>query len=494
MPSYKDVEISDPLSAFNEVLTAEVTPEVQVDATQGLKTQQDVETFVGTTGTATVSNTGTGYEFVCTTGTDVGGYGLIRTQRAVRYRPGQGLKLRFTARFDNPIALSTQRAGGVTLGNELTFGYDGTDFGILVRNSGAPEIRRLTLSAAASGNETATVTLNGTEFTVSLTSGTTVHNANELSSATYAGWNVVHNNSTITFLSASVDAKSGTYSFSSTGTAAGTFAQVAAGTSVNDTWIYQTDWNRNKCDGSGPFAFVLDPQKGNVYQVKMQYLGYGSIKFFIENPADGKFELVHDYQYANAFTSPSVTIPDYKIGCFVASLGSTTNLQISSASFFGGVEGKIETLSNPDAHGNTQSSVGTTLTNIISIRVRLEIEGFLNLREVIPLLVTMAADGQKNVVFELLLNPTLDGDPDWEYHHGNTTDSIVEIMTTSVTASVNDGVTLELGVFGVSKTGSEVVDLTSLGIDLKRGDVLTLAGRAVSSTSELTGSLAWKDR
>lgn len=492
MPSYKDVVISGPTSAFDEVLTSEITPEVQTDATQGLKTQQEVETFVGTTGTATVENTGTGYEFVCTTGTDVGGYGLIRSLRAVRYRPGQGLIMRFTARFDTPVANSTQRAGGVTIGNELTFGYNGTDFGILIRNSGAPEIRRLTLSAAATGNETATITLNGTEFTVSLTSGSTVHNAVEIAADSFTGWNVVHNDSTITFLSTSVGAKSGTYSFSSTGTAAGTFSQVAAGAAVNDTWIQQTDWNRNKCDGSGPFPMTLNPQKGNVFQIKMQYLGYGSIKFYFENPADGRFELVHDYQFANANTSPSVTIPDYKIGVFAASLGSTTNLTVSSASFFGGIEGKVKALNNPDAHGNTQTNVDTNLTNVISIRVRLEINGLLNLREVTPLLATVAADGTKNVVYEIYLNPTIAGDPDWQ-DHGASSDSIIETMTTKVTISKNSS-TQEVAIIGLSKTGSDVVDLSPMGINLKRGDILTLAGRAVSSTTELTASIAWKDR
>jgi hypothetical protein len=405
-----------------------------------------------------------------------------------------GCILRWTARFASPIALSTQRAGGVTLGNELTFGYNNTDFGILIRNSGKPEIRKLTVTVAATGNETATITLNGVAFTPSLTSGTTAHNAAELAAATYTGWNVTHNGSVVTFLAQSVDAKSGTYSISSTGDADGTFAQTSAGASVNDNFINQTAWNVNKCDGTGAFPMVLDQTKGNVYQIKFQYLGFGNMDFFIENPADGRFQLVHRLQYANANTSPSLTIPDFKVGVFCASLGSTTDISTFAGSFYGAVEGKIDELLNPDSVGNSQTAVGTTLTNVISIRVRLEINGIINLRELDLHNVSGAADGTKPVEFELLLNPTITGDQNWAYHNGNSTDSLIEVMTDKLTVSINSGVTLELGDFSVARLGNFSEDLTNLGIDLKRGDVVCLCAKATSSTSDLEGSLIWKER
>ena len=494
MPSYKDVVISGPLTAFGEVEVAENTPEIQLDATQGLKTQQEVEVFTGTTGSVTVEDTGTGYEFCCTTGTAVGGYGLVRSQRAVRYRPGQGVVIRFTARFSTGIPLSTQRAGGVTLGNELTFGYDGEDFGILIRNSGKPEIRKLTVTVGATGNETAIITLNGIATNVSLTVGNTLHTATEIGATTFAGWNVTVTGSVVTFLAASVDAKSGTYSMSSDGDAAGTFAQLVSGASVNDTWIKQTAWNVNRCDGSGDFAFSLNPTRGNVFEIKMQYLGYGNIDFFVENPADGHFQLVHRHQYPNKFSSPSLTQPEFKIGIFAASLGSTTDISCYAGSFYGANQGKIVHLNNPDGHANTQSGVGTSLTNVLSIRVRLEINAIINLREIIPLIASFAADGTKNVIVELLLNPTITGDPNWTLHEGNESDSIVEVMTTSVVMSINQGTTIELGTYALGKVGSEVLDLSSLDIDIKRGDVLSLVAKTVSGTSEITGSLIWKEK
>lgn len=493
--SYKDIVIESPTSAFGEVLVAEQTPEVQLDASTGLRTQQEVETYVGTTGSVTVEDTGTGYEWRCQTGTDVGGYGLVRSQNALVYKAGQGSALRFTARFDKGIALSTLRAGGIGVGNELSFGYNGTSFGILFRRAGKLEMRRLTLSAAATGNETATITLNGTEYTVSLTNGTTVHNTNEIAAATYGGaWVATGNDSTILFIAQSVGAKSGTYSFSSTGTAAGTFSQVAAGAAVNDTWYPQSTWNVNRCNGSGPFAMTLNPQNINVYEIKYQYLGAGNLDFSIENPADGRFALVHRIQYAGNFQSPSITNPSYKVGVFAASLGSTTNLSAYSSSMAAFLQGREVETKNPDGHSNSRTGVGTTLTNILSIRVRQEINGIIQLKEVLPHLLTYAGEGTKPIAFECLLNPTLAGDPDWQYHEGNTTNTIVEIMDTSVTVSHNDGVTQEVANPQIGKSGNGAINLEALGVRLKRGDVLTIAGKATSGTADISASIIWKEK
>jgi len=491
--SYKDIVVSDPVTPFGEVSVAEDTPVVQLDATLGLKTQQEVEVYTGTTGSVAVEDTGTGYEWRCQTGTDVGGYGIVRSQNAVAYKPGQGSVYRFTARFDEGVALSSMRAGAIAVGNELSFGYNGVDFGILHRTAGKLEIRKLTITAAASGNETATVTLNDIEYTVSLTSGTIVHTCVELAADDYNSvWVATSNDETVLFIGQAVGAQSGTYSFSSTGTAAGTFEQVAAGADVVDTWYLQEEWNVNRCDGSGPFPMVLNPQNGNVFQIKQQYLGYGNIDFHIENPANGKFQMVHRIHYSNNYQSPSLMAPSFKMGVFAASIGSTTNLNAYMASMFGANQGKSISTINPDSHGNTNTNVTTTTANILSIRVRPEINGIIQLREIKALLATFASDGTKPAVVYLYLNPTLSGDPDWQYHEGNTTDAITEVMTTTVDVDVNDGVTLELGTFGLARVDSEVVDLEKLGITVKRNDVLTLAAQSTSGSTEITGSLIWK--
>lgn len=81
-------------SAFGELLTVTPTPVLQLDGLYGLdpllfENYNSAGGGSGTTGTLMTVNTGT----------SLNGYGVLRSRRAVRYRPGQGAMTRFTAMF-----------------------------------------------------------------------------------------------------------------------------------------------------------------------------------------------------------------------------------------------------------------------------------------------------------------------------------------------------------------------------------------------------------
>jgi len=118
-------------------------------------------------------------QFKVSSGTSLGTYGTIQSFRSVNYRTGGTAVLRFSARFGTPLALTWSGAGGFTIGDELSFGYNGTDFGVWHRKGGKAEVRTLTITDAATGNETLTVTVNDTAYAVEVTSGTVQHNAKE---------------------------------------------------------------------------------------------------------------------------------------------------------------------------------------------------------------------------------------------------------------------------------------------------------------------------
>jgi hypothetical protein len=118
-------------SAFGETIAVPVTPVLQLDGLYDLDPQQ-FETFqVG--GTAGTSDT----LMRVTTGTGQFGYGVLRSRRAVRYRPGQGAVARFTAKFTESapgvgVDGYTQRAGFFTQEQALQIGFNGTEFGVLL--------------------------------------------------------------------------------------------------------------------------------------------------------------------------------------------------------------------------------------------------------------------------------------------------------------------------------------------------------------------------
>jgi len=195
----------------------------------------------------------------------------------------------FTALFDTGVALSLQIAGLFSATDALCFGYNGTSFGILHRYGGALEIQEIQITVAASGNETVTLTLDGTIFSIPVTSGTVQHNAYEISEylvANTSAWKIEQVDDTVIILAQSVGDKTGTFSISSTGDCDGTFTEVLAGAANTEEWVAQANWNRNTVSW-------LDPQKGNVYKIEFQYLGFGDINFYVEDPATGTFCLVH---------------------------------------------------------------------------------------------------------------------------------------------------------------------------------------------------------
>lgn len=484
------VDISHPLSSFGEVRVAEPTPQVQIDAVHGLL--EDVETFTATGGAATAS----GGNFTCTTGTLQGGYGVIRSRRTVRYRAGQGSLFRFTAGFDTGVAASLQAAGTFTAGSGFLVGYDGTAFGVMHRTGGRHEIRTFTISAAATGSETVDLTLNSVLYQVPVTSGTAAHNAFEIEqwlNANQSVWDAKQNDGAVVLFGSSVGALSGTYSVTSTGTLDGSFVQDGAGAANTETWTYQASFSEDPLDGTGNSGMTIDPSKGNVYEVGIQYLGYGQVDFKIENPSTGRFFHFHSWQFTNSRTTPTLSNPNLKVGWISASLGSTTDLTVYGASAMGGNDGKTVQTRRPKGHSMQRTGVAATLTSVFAIRVRNDFKGVVQLFEASPRMSSASPGGTKPVEVVFLLNPTFAGETNWFYQDQD--ESIIEIDETATTFSATG---TEIGSFIVAGGTSGTFDFTKLDVGgvpatyLNRGEVLCIAARIIGGGgTTVDASLTW---
>lgn len=486
------VEIKGPLTPFGRVLTAEEVAVVQTSSVYGLSTEEH-ETFSASGGTAEVDSNRL-FSSSCTS--TLGSYGVVRTRRATRYRPGQGVISRFTALFSEPVANTQQMAGSFSAENGLFFGYNGTQFGVMRQYGGALEIQTLTMSAGASGTESVTIVLNGaTGVTFNLLSGTAAANAATIAAQSYTGWEAFQREDTVVFIAQSVGDKTSTFSFTNNtggGTAAGSFAETQAGAAHTEDWIYQSDWNIDRMDGTGgiknPSQMTLDPSKGNVFQIGYQWLGFGAIEFFIKDPSNNKIQLVHRIGYSNQYTVPSIANPALKVGWVAYNLGGPSGVTVKGASCATFVAGSKQNLR--DAHGIsfTKTGVGTTLVPIISIRCGAEYRGRINLGAIEPILASIAIDGTKPAEVQLIADGTLSGTPNWT---SVSTHTAADYDTSA--SGISGGVQV-IG-FGVGKTSDRLLDLTALksGILLERTGVLTIAAKATSGTTDVTASLTWID-
>ena len=463
------------LSAFNDQMSESMQPITQISATYGLDDPL-IETFIGDAGGTVDTNDNM---FVCETGTSLGGFGVIRTKKPTLYREGQGLMWRGTAIFSAGVSNSLQFAGLFNLDDTLAFGYRGTDFGIIYENYGSPEIRTLTVND--SGNGTLTLTLNGVSYNIPITSGTTNHNAHEISNwlnNNQTIWETEQRENIVYFQAQDTSLRNGTYSISGT-TLTGTFTQVKAGKTKDINDILQTNWDNN------PSWF--DPTKSNVYMIKLSYLGFGPIRFFIMNTNSGEWELVHTIKPLGVVTKPSISSRALKSGWVAASLGSTTNITVKGASAGTFIEGDSKVFGEAKSSQATNSSVGSTYVSLLTLRCNRIFSNQVNLGRLTPISLNLANDSTKPVEYLICKNCTL-GETNFIDYKSN---SIASIDKSNFLVT-NNGEDILSGV--MSPNGAPLIDLEELDIQLELGDYITIYARKRSGTNpEVNCSITWKE-
>ena len=118
-------------TAFGEVKSEFNWPVTQISAQYGLLENVLTVTDSLISGTNSVVDK----KFTCESGVSIVGLASILTLRQISSRSGQGLLVRFPAIFGEPRVGNNQGAGLITAENLFTFGYLGTDFGIIAHPS-----------------------------------------------------------------------------------------------------------------------------------------------------------------------------------------------------------------------------------------------------------------------------------------------------------------------------------------------------------------------
>ena len=178
-----------------------------------------------------------------------------------------------------------------------------------------------------------------------------------------------------------------------------TFGVLRRKDSVN-TFIPQSSWNKDTRD-------TLNPQKGNVYEIKFQWLGFGMQYFSIEN-SQGDLALVHTIEYANLNEDVSVSNPSLPVIAACGNTGNTTSLTLKTPSAVAMTQGQPYpepfTTVTGYAYEETIVSGSNYLFTIYNPETYLAKANRLY-GEV--LLATIATDGTKAVTFRVILNSVL---------------------------------------------------------------------------------------
>ena len=453
-----EVAIHSPTLPFGSVHTESLTPVFQSDAVYGLNTGQ-VSSGSTLSGAASASDS----NFTVSSGTTIYAQAFIQSVKRMRYRAGQGVVGRFAGSFTTPVSYSYQVAGFGHSEDGVYFGYReilgaAASFGILYVNRGRRCIYTLTVSTGATSSNNATITLNGVAFTVPLTNASNIQRTvYEISKfGAYTGWSAYPASSTtVVFVSDDAAAKAGAFTFGAGATgAAASFALTRAGLAATETFIPQASWNGDVMDGTGSVSnlsgVLLDPTKGNVFQIGIQYLGYGSLSFQIETTSannNSVFTTVHTIKLPNTLTTTSFRNPCFPFTMAVYSAGSVTNLTVKVGSFGGFIEGQKYLHGNRATYSNTITTVGASNYQCLFTIYNGGVFGSIPSQVVVNILsVTAALKHTSPCLIYLIKGGVLAGNPSFTFGAANS-NVLVDTVATTLTYSTNDQI-LWIGTLG----------------------------------------------
>lgn len=412
------VYVDGPSTAFGELLVANLFPLAQGDFIRGINNQMYVSSsFAGASISAVSGNC------ELTSGTNASGSATVQLRRGLKYRAGQGSLMKATAVFDTPSAGNAQFVGAGSAECGYFIGYFAGNFGILHSITGQREIRKLTVTTGA-GTGDVTVTLNGNAVVVPVTGASdTSQTAYQLSLGDYSqvgdgGWLADAIGSDVYFLSArSAAGLDGTYSVAGA-SIVGTFAQAKAGEAQTNNFITSGSFNLDRLDGLGPSGMTLDPQKGNVYQISYQFLGYGNAMFAVEDPETGKMTPMHMIKNANSRTTPVLKDPNVSVLATSANIGGTDSKVLKTASMAAFNEGTVSILDPRFALSSDFSGINETgfvpLAILKSARV-LDNQSNFGEFDLTRLNISNLSTNNKSLFVGLFLNADISGDVNYEY-------------------------------------------------------------------------------
>lgn len=456
-------------TAFGELLGAQLSPVINVDFSYVL--HPEIVTTRLNNGSASVDSN----RLKLSTGAAANQSAELLSKHTLKYHAGLGALARFTALFTTGVTGSSQIIGIGSAGDGFFFGFNGEDFGVLRRQRGISEIRSLQITTKSTTAEDITITLDGdADATVTVTdatAGDVTTTANDIAAHDFSnlgrGWKAVAVGDTVNFISYCADSYTGTYSLSGATTAVGTFTQKLAGAAPTDNWTPQTSWNKDKFDGSGESGITLDPTKGNVFQIKFQWLGFGQIRFYIEHAVDGLLELVHTIDYANENTLPSINNPTLPLCAIAQNEANTSDIVLYSSSMGGFTEGKKP---HPEIHHVHIIDVTFTSTTVVPAitlhnngvfesklnRVRMKITG-----------ISVAVESGKPALIQVIRDGTLTGASFSDHATGDS----VALVDTAATAIADGEI---VSAFSVSSLDDK--EKVPKHGDLEPTEFITIAG------------------
>ena len=254
----------------------------------------------------------------------------------------------------------------------------------------------------------------------------------------------------------------------------------------SDTKNYQSSWNGDKLDGTGPSGLTLDLTDGNIFQIRYSWYGYGAIAFEVitkdtTKQVIQKPTVVHTMDIRG---ETSIEQPNLPIRAEVLNGATATAHTLYVAGRQYTISGKYNPNYRITADFRGSVSTSTTWVPLISFR-RKSSSKFL--AQSVKLSQFEAIANSSNHVLGFVLNGTLTS-PSWGTPTNHTAAETVLESDTSATA-ISGGIFI--GGFHLVLSSNKTAALTQeLGFDFDfiESQPITLVVRAVTGTDSIVAS------
>ena len=264
-----------------------------------------------------------------------------------------------------------------------------------------------------------------------------------------------------------------------------------------DTFVPQSSFNVDKCDGTGNSGFTISKTSLALYKCEFGWHGSGPLKYYVMDVVHGRWILMH--VIGVNVTQPRFLNPTLPLHVRVVNSGNTSNITLQTASMGAYHESSspggaldVPADASPGSAGNNSHTSTTTESAVITLqdlstvfsgqvnKVRVQIKGISIGNQT----------ATQTTIWRLVQNTTLGGTPSYTAFDANTSVAATDVAGTTLSG----GREVWRGVLSGTAESGQIIDLTGYNLILNPSDTYTLSCTTAAFPNQtVNGSIQWKE-
>lgn len=255
--------------------------------------------------------------------------------------------------------------------------------------------------------------------------------------------------------------------------------------------VYQSNWNIDTFDGTGPSGVTLDVTEGKIFEIKFSWYGYGSIVFGVIETVSAGDRIIQRFLPCHVFrnfSEVSIKSPNLRVFAEANNGGDATDFDIYVGGRQYSIQGKYSPSFRFSGQTRTTVSVSTTVLPLVSFRFKSAFKS----RSVKIDSYEILNNGTNDGSMQIRLDGSLTG-ASWitpTNHTAAETALEADISATAITG----GVVIYSGdILAAGKGQTRSLSTALLKYDIPEDSTVTLCARTFSGSSNMKSALRMRE-